>query len=208
MSRNRRLSYTCLLEGPGAGTLFLRSLKLTFFIHAQTQIPQDYLQKIEKEIHFVWNYCPFHTEGEFARLLLNYFFSETRIHNPDSFPFRKIQIDIGANTYEIDNLKFEPQTEKTKFGLVDTLLTTTSFGVYRLRIAPGLQIPNHTHHIMQEKEMVLTSGLQLNGNLLKIGSINLWDYKVPHCYENPTDKEQSLLCIDEPAFDANDEILT
>ncbi len=81
-----------------------------------------------------------------------------------------------------------------------------SFGVYRLNIAPGCGIPLHFHHIMQESEMVLSHSLLCQRLPARYGDTHRWG-RCCHCYHNPsTDRYQSVLCVDEPAFIPQDEI--
>jgi mannose-6-phosphate isomerase-like protein (cupin superfamily) len=201
------VTHTVEVNRPSIKGLKLDSLKLKLFHHKETQLENHYLQKIDAEIHFLWTYAPVASEEAFAKLVLNYLFSETRIKHIHDFPFYKIQLFTTKKTYSIDKFNFDAETEKTKFGLVDTLYLSEIFGVYRLRIAPGHTIPPHVHHIMEEKEILLTDGLLLEGKPIQAGIVRVWPHKIPHFYENTTQEEQCILCIDQPPFDANDEVL-
>lgn len=184
-----------------------RSIELNIIPQAETALSDSYLQNLEKEIHFLWNYGPFKWEHEFAELVLNYIFSETRIGHSNNFPFKEVHIKTAQKTYRMDKFSFNIEVEITKFGLVDVLFANTQFGAYRLRVNPGHKIAPHIHHVMEEKEIILSEGLLLNGQPISIGTINKWGLNVRHEYENKTEKEQSILCIDEPPFDINDEVL-
>jgi len=205
--KNDEFSFEISLKVKAAGILEFRSIQGSLFPKPGIQIPKDFLQNIDREIQFLWQYCPFRTEGEFTELLLNYFFSETRIPNSHGFPFNKVHLVLPSRTYSIDKFRYALQPEKTKFGLVDSLLVTADFGAYRLRIGPGFRIPPHVHHVMKEKEIILTQGLLLDGKNIPAGTVKVWPHRIPHCYENHTSTEQSILCIDQPPFDANDEVL-
>jgi dihydroneopterin aldolase len=99
------------------------------------------------------------------------------------------------------------EVEERPFGKVDILYASKKCGIYRLRIAPGRSIPTHVHRIMDESEMILTKGVLLQGNVPLIGSARDWPKDFPHRYDNPTEKEQVILCIDRPRFIPEDEIL-
>lgn len=80
------------------------------------------------------------------------------------------------------------------------------YGVYRLRIAPHERIPTHVHRRMEESELVLGSGLRLQGLRVVPGSAYVWPHGHAHLWENPTDEEQAILCVDRPGFDPGDEV--
>lgn len=206
-TKKEALNHELLLQNPGAGKLAIPSLRVSLFLNPKTQVPPDYLQKIDREIQFLWKYCPFQLENEFSDLILNYLFTESRIPGLKGPPFSKIHVIIGDRIRHIDKFRFQAEVENTRFGYADSLLLTKTFGVYRLRISPGLEIPKHMHKVMEEKEIMLTDGIHLDGKLLPAGHIQVWPHKTPHRYENKTKEEQSILCIDQPPFDASDEIL-
>ncbi|MFO0580484.1 MAG: hypothetical protein U1A78_41465 [Polyangia bacterium] len=98
-------------------------------------------------------------------------------------------------------------SEITAFGTVDIIHETGEAGIYRLNIGPGRQIPRHVHHIMQEAELILTEGLLAQDWQPARGAVSCWPLGVPHGYQNPTARYQSILCIDMPPFIPSDEIL-
>lgn len=201
------LSFEVSFDGPAAGKVHLRSMHVDLFKNAQTTLPEDYVQKIRHEIQFLWQHCPFASELEFADSVLNYIFSESRVPHLQTHPFSKALVQTPNRTYTVNRFRFNIEVEKTKFGNVDSIFTTSEFGIYRLRIASGFRIPQHLHHIMEEKEIILTDGLSLDGKDVPAGTVKIWPLKTPHSYENNTSEEQSILCIDKPPFDANDEVL-
>jgi dihydroneopterin aldolase len=99
------------------------------------------------------------------------------------------------------------EVEERPFGKVDVLHVTDKCGIYRLRVGPGLGIPTHVHRIMEEHEMILTGGVLLQGQPPGLGSARQWPKDFPHRYDNPTEEEQVILCVDKPAFIPSDEIL-
>ena len=99
-------------------------------------------------------------------------------------------------------------TVKTRpFGQVDILHEQPGLGLYRLRIAPGGTIPTHMHGEMEEHELILGSGLDLQGLHVRPGLAFSWPRNHPHRYDNRSDVEQTILRLDRPAFIASDEIV-
>ena len=96
--------------------------------------------------------------------------------------------------------------EKKPFGLVDIIHETREAGIYRLNVAPGKRIPLHEHRVMRESEMVLGDGLFCQGRRAPAGSVFRWPHDAPHRYDNPTDRWQTILCVDAPRFFPDDEI--
>ncbi|MFK7989895.1 MAG: dihydroneopterin aldolase [Sandaracinaceae bacterium] len=96
--------------------------------------------------------------------------------------------------------------EENAWGTVDILDETRHVGIYRLNIAPAKGIPLHVHRQMQEAEHVLTEGLLCQGKPVTAGTEFRWPKEAPHRYDNPTDRVQSILCVDSPPFIPDDEI--
>jgi dihydroneopterin aldolase len=97
-------------------------------------------------------------------------------------------------------------TEQKTFGTVDVIHETRDAGIYRLNIAPGRAIPLHVHRVMQEAEMVLTPGLWCQGRPVAAGTVHRWPKGAAHCYDNPSRRTQTVLCVDSPPFMQEDEI--
>ncbi|MGB0679387.1 MAG: dihydroneopterin aldolase [Polyangiales bacterium] len=97
--------------------------------------------------------------------------------------------------------------EKREFGRVDIIHESHTAGMYRLNIAPGCFIPAHHHQIMREAELMLTDGLLCCGAPIAQGAVRCWQQGQVHRYDNPTDRMQSILCIDAPPFIEADEIV-
>lgn len=96
--------------------------------------------------------------------------------------------------------------ETKPFGTVDVIEETRHVGIYRLNVAPGRGIPLHVHETMQESEMILGDGLLCQGKPVAPGTMFRWPKGAPHRYDNPTDRWQSILCVDSPPFMPEDEI--
>lgn len=101
---------------------------------------------------------------------------------------------------------FPVRTETKAFGFVDIVFETKECGVYRERIHPRTVLPTHVHQHLDESELVLGSGLLLQGHPAAAGLAHSWPRGFAHRYENVTDTEQSFLCIDRPAFIPTDEV--
>jgi dihydroneopterin aldolase len=103
-----------------------------------------------------------------------------------------------------DEYRFE--AEDKPFGRVDILFQDAHVGIYRLRIGPGRSIVTHEHQRMDEAELVLGSGLLLQRQPVRAGTGFRWPRRVPHRYDNPQAVEQTVLCVDRPAFIPEDEV--
>lgn len=107
---------------------------------------------------------------------------------------------------ERDASEVTVETEHSIFGIVDIIHETRDAGIYRLNVAPHSKIPLHVHRVMQESELVLTDGLLCQGEPAAAGSVRRWPSNAPHHYDNPTDRYQTILCVDSPPFVQDDEI--
>jgi FolB domain-containing protein len=96
--------------------------------------------------------------------------------------------------------------EVNNFGEVDLIHESQDCGIYRLRIPAGGRIPAHYHQVMAEGEMALSDGLLLQGSPLTAGLAHFWPQQFVHQYDNPTDAERTVLCVNRPAFIPSDEI--
>jgi len=96
--------------------------------------------------------------------------------------------------------------EYKPFGTVDVVIETSHTGLYRLNVAPQQGIPLHIHRVMDESEFILTDGLLCQNKPVAAGTIFHWPKEHPHRYDNPSGRTQSILCIDRPAFIAEDEV--
>ncbi len=101
---------------------------------------------------------------------------------------------------------FDYTTEVKQFGFVDIVYETKNCGIYRERISPGCTVPTHVHHSLDESELVLGEGLLVQGKPVDAGVARVWPKDFAHRWDNPTDREQSFLCIDRPKFLHSDEV--
>lgn len=96
--------------------------------------------------------------------------------------------------------------EEKPWGTVDVVHETRDAGIYRLNVAPGQGIPLHVHRVMRESEMVLTKGLLCQNEAVPPGTVHRWPRGAAHRYDNPTERWQSILCVDLPRFIPEDEV--
>lgn len=102
--------------------------------------------------------------------------------------------------------EFSITSEESKFGDVDIVFERRDFGIYRLNIAPHGSIPLHVHRQMHESELVLSDGLLCQGKPVAAGTVFHWPHGAAHRYDNPTDRVQTVLCVDAPRFSPDDEV--
>lgn len=98
------------------------------------------------------------------------------------------------------------EVESKSFGTVDVIYETKGAGIYRLNVAPGKSIPLHMHQRMRESEMVLGEDLWCQGQPCAAGTVHRWPKGAAHTYMNPSDRHQTILCVDLPRFIPEDEI--
>jgi len=97
--------------------------------------------------------------------------------------------------------------ERNDFGHVHILHENRDCGVYLLHIPPGGKIPAHVHRQMGEAELVMSSGLELQGEPIEGGLAHFWPLDFIHQYDNPSDETRTILCVNRPKFDPADEIV-
>jgi len=94
------------------------------------------------------------------------------------------------------------------FGHVDVLHEGVGYGLYRLRVRPGGVIPAHGQAGVEESELVLGAGLLLQGHAVGSGTAFHWPRGFPHRYDNPTGREQTVLCVARPRLMLSEERVT
>jgi len=127
---------------------------------------------------------------------------EVRLAKPRALAGRAVP-EIGIRRQRTD---FPPNLEVKPFGFVDVIFESPECGVYRERISPRTVLPTHEHRHIDEMELTLGSGLLLQGAPVAAGVAHEWPRNNPHRWENPTDVEQSFLCVDRPKFIHTDEV--
>lgn len=115
------------------------------------------------------------------------------------FAVPSLEIERDASSVKLE-------IEHKPFGTVDVIHETKGAGIYRLNVAPGKSIPLHMHQQMRESEMVLGDGLLCQGQPCAPGTVHRWPRGAAHTYTNPTERSQTILCVDSPRFIPADEI--
>jgi dihydroneopterin aldolase len=172
--------------------------------------------RLEGELRFLLESCRFELLEAAAEAVCRYVLAPptedspraqvraatVRITKPEALAGRAIpslQVHRTAEelTYAVDD---------KPFGHVDIIHESQGYGIYRLRIRPGGSIPTHAHQTMEESELVLGSGLMLQGKPVARGQGFWWPRGLAHRYDNPSAQEQTVLCVDRPRFISSDEV--
>ncbi len=172
--------------------------------------------EVIEQVHFLLKSCRFRMLETAAHALCRYLLA------PPALGERRAQIDrirlslekptaLGGTvvpklTVEREASWVQIEHEDKPFGVVDVIHETRDAGIYRLNVAPGRGIPLHEHRVMQESEMVISTGLLRQGEPAPLGSIERWPHRLPHRYDNPTSRHQTILCVDSPPFIEEDEV--
>lgn len=171
---------------------------------------------IAAQIRFLLTSCEFHMLETAAHALARYLLAppalgerrariehlRLRLSKPGALP------GIALPTLEIerDQSWVTLTHEEKPFGVVDVICETRDAGIYRLNVAPHKTIPLHVHEVMRESELVLTDGLLCQNEPAPAGTVHRWPKRAAHCYVNPTERYQTILCVDSPRFIESDEI--
>jgi FolB domain-containing protein len=96
--------------------------------------------------------------------------------------------------------------EETPFGGVDVLHEGAGYGLYRLRMKPAGAAPTRLQRQGEGDELVLGTGLLLQGRPVTRGMAFHWPRDFSRFYENPTSAEQTILCVDRPRLVSTGEV--
>jgi dihydroneopterin aldolase len=171
---------------------------------------------VASQIAFLLQSCRFHLLETAAHALTRYLLAPPAL-GEDRPRLQKLTLRLvkpkalggnGIPSLEVHRTAADVKLghETKPFGTVDIVHETRSEGIYRLNVAPGRSIPLHIHRVMNESEMILGDGLLLNGRETTAGEVYRWPHEVKHRYDNPTDRWQSILCVDSPPFLPTDEL--
>ena len=172
--------------------------------------------RLQGELRFLLESCRFQLLESAADALVHYLLAPPtgeRTRSPAAAATVRLTKPSALASAAVASLEVHREaseisvTVETKpFGEVDVIHEGKEYGIYRLRIAPGRSIPTHHHQVMEESELVLGSGLHLQGRPVVPGTAHRWPHGLPHRYDNPTDVEQAILCVDRPPFIPGDEV--
>lgn len=171
---------------------------------------------ITAQLRFLLRHCQFRMLETAAHALARYLLA------PPGLGERRAQIEhvrirlskpgalagVAIPSLEIERPRHWVQLahEHKSFGVVDVIHETRDAGIYRLNVAPGRSIPLHVHQSMREAEMVLSDGLSCQRSAVAAGTVHEWPKGAAHCYDNTSDRYQTILCVDCPRFIDADEI--
>lgn len=175
----------------------------------------DYAQ-VASQIAFLLQSCRFHLLETAAHALTRYLLAPPAL-GEDRPRLQEVTLRLtkpkalggnGVPSLEVHRSAADVKLglEAKPFGTVDVVHETRSEGIYRLNVAPGRSIPLHVHRVMSESEMILGEGVLLNHQRTAPGEVYRWPHGFAHRYDNPTDRWQSILCVDSPPFVPSDEI--
>ena len=177
----------------------------------------DYSQ-IAGELTFILEGAHFELIEEAAEALAAWLLSPGKVRKNQSRIHRvRVSIEkpeaMGGFATPTITISREPsdykyEVEESVFGNVDIIYEIDALGLYELRVAPGKAIPPHYHKLMDEAELVLDSGIKCQNEMMKPGVAHVWPRLLVHTYENVSEREASILCIDRPKFIRDDEIET
>ncbi len=171
---------------------------------------------IAAQLRFLLTSCEFHMLETAAHVLARYLLAppalgekraqiervKLRLSKPGALP------GVAVPTLEIERERrwVQLEQEHKTFGVVDVIYQTRHAGIYRLNVAPFQSIPMHMHDVMRESELVLSDGLLCQRVPAPAGTVHRWPKHAAHCYQNPTERYQTILCVDAPRFIESDEI--
>jgi len=173
--------------------------------------------RLSGELRFLLERCRFYLLEEAVEAMAAYILTEPREDSPRACVERvriELKKPMALGDYAVPSVciertrdEYEFRQETQVFGTVDVVFEAPRYGIYLLNIGPGSTIPLHIHKEMEEHELVMGEGLLLQGKPIQAGYAHAWPKEFPHLYQNPTDGIRSILCIDRPSFNPEDEIL-
>lgn len=170
--------------------------------------PKRYRNQLAGELRFLVDAAHFAEPAHVGEALVAYLLSDGRY--PDDPARRRIEQVTIVQKNGISQGFFAAgraalACEATRFGRVYIVFEDHQVGIYRLVIGVGRSIVSHVHQRMDERELVLSPGLFLQGRPIAPGISHHWPRDFPHRYDNVSTREQVVLCIDHPPFIPDDE---
>jgi dihydroneopterin aldolase len=183
---------------------------------------QDYAA-IANQIQFILQSSRFHLLESACRFLTKYLVLSpaepglkikvlsvtVRLTKLDALPGDALaQVSCKLNSGDI-----EFKREQKPWGTVDIIDENDRVGLYRLNVSPGKEIDEHHHEKTRESEYLLQPKMQVSINgasfePMPAASVFDWKSEQRHAYFNSSNKTCSILCVDEPPFNPQDEILS
>lgn len=94
----------------------------------------------------------------------------------------------------------ELERSPAEFGFVDVVFEGREMGIYRVDIAPNSALTLAAQAPGCAGEMAVSGGLVYQGHKVRAGTVRQRSQSESHCYDNPTERYQTLLCIDPKPF--------
>jgi dihydroneopterin aldolase len=171
--------------------------------------------RLEGELRFLLEACRFELLESAAEAVCRYLLAPThqdvpraqvraatvRITKPEALSGRAVPSLLVHRTAE----EMVYRGEDTPFGRVDILHEGAGYGLYRLRVKPHGTAPTRLQRQGEGDELVLGTGLLLQGRPVTRGTAFRWPRGFPRSYENPSPTEQTVLCVDRPGLASTDE---
>jgi hypothetical protein len=114
------------------------------------------------------------------------------LSKPGGLPSRAVpSLEIERDTTWVDFRR-----RKMSFGFLDIVYEGRELGIYRIDIIPGATLVLHPNSTGRAAEMTLSGGLLYQGRRVRTGSARQRQPTDTCRYANPTDRAQTLLCVD------------
>lgn len=108
-----------------------------------------------------------------------------------AFPSLEIFRDLSS---------IELERTSREFGFIDVVFEGREMGIYRIDIAPNSAVTLVAQAPGRAGEMAVSAGLVYQGHKVRAGTVRQRSQSESHCYDNPTERYQTLLCIDPKPF--------
>ncbi len=114
------------------------------------------------------------------------------LSKPGALPNRAVpslEITRDLSTTEFERIQRE-------FGFIDVVFEGREMGIYRIDIAPKSALILAAHAPGRAAEMAVSGGLVYQRRKVRAGLVRQRSQSKSHRYDNPTDRYQTLLCVD------------
>jgi dihydroneopterin aldolase len=119
-----------------------------------------------------------------------------RLSKPGGLPSRA----VPSLEIERDTAWLELDRRKKSFGFLDVVYEGREVAIYRADLLPGANIVLPPSVNGRAAEMTLSNGLVFQERKVRAHTVRQRQPNDPHTYSNPTDRHQTLLCVDARSF--------
>lgn len=176
-------------------------------VHGDLRATVDY-GKLAGEVRFLLESAHFRLLETAAEALCHYLLAPPPAHLGRA-PVEAVTLRLGKpealGGHGLPSLQVHRRGEELRyeerpypFGKVEVLFEDRSVGLYRLRLAPGHSTPVTVERTAHVSELVLGSGLQVQGQAVAPGTGLHWPQHLAHRYDNPQPEEQTVLRVSRP----------